>query len=525
MQAFCRRPARPGDWDASTSEGSTPPLYGARPRAGPGCRTPGRTRCATASLVGWSACGLSANPVRPSRAAAPVACGGSRGPRPTAPARLRSARATPVAWRRRGLRHRRFPGPGAPSPGGRSTSDMGTGARTCMGMVRVACEFRGLGGGCMSLGEARNPVGSRSSLLRAVMGRDVSPRPHHPWWVPYRRLALLCDVLAVGTAMVVATTLRPDGAASVAETGVAWLSPPFLATLIGASWILALVVCGAYSHALLGIGGDEYRRVAHAAFMLGGVLSAVAVLMRMDVARGFLFTALSLGVVLLLVGRRGMRQVLVRMRRGGAMIEDSLLIGSRAGVTWAAERIRATPAAGYRVSAIACAEPDAPGALALADGTVVCNLRHWDRLPQLLDETGLRTVIVADDVHTDRALLRHLSERVGDFDAQLVLTNQLADVLGPRAHLRPVQGLPLMAGVSRVSALEARLPERWSNRAGTPRELGGPDAAGVVCGRALVPLRAGQRPAGTVPREKWSRRVAPWLCSGVRAWSSPGGGP
>ncbi|WP_158591148.1 hypothetical protein [Kocuria tytonis] len=45
-------------------------------------------------------------------------------------------------------------------------------------------------------------------------------------------------------------------------------------------------------------------------------------------------------------------------------------------MTWAAERIRATPMGGYHVSAVACAEPGAPGVLTLADGTVLCNLRH-----------------------------------------------------------------------------------------------------------------------------------------------------
>ncbi|RKQ34183.1 hypothetical protein [Kocuria tytonis] len=78
----------------------------------------------------------------------------------------------------------------------------------------------------------------------------------------------------------------------------------------------------AYAHYLLGIGGYECHRVAHAMFMLGGVLSAMTVLVRMDVARGFLFTALSPGAVLLLAGRRGMRHVLVRKGRSGAMIED-----------------------------------------------------------------------------------------------------------------------------------------------------------------------------------------------------------
>ena len=297
----------------------------------------------------------------------------------------------------------------------------------------------------MSLRAAERSTGPRGTILSAVVGRTISPRRHRPWWIAYRRTALLCDLLAVGTAMTVATLLRFEDAARTTVVGVDWLSYPVIAAVIGAFWILVLVIRRAYSHHVLGFGDEEYRTIAHATFVLFGGLSMVAVLFQVDVARGFLAIALPLGLVLLFGGRWGMRQWLVRRRGAGAMLEDSLLIGSRDAVTWTAERIRRIPAAGYRVSAVVCAEPDAPDTVALSDGTVLANLRHWDRLGRLLEETGLRTVVVADDVHTDRAFLRHLSWQFEDSDVQLVLTSRLTDVVGPRIHWQPVEGLPLMA--------------------------------------------------------------------------------
>ncbi|WP_158591149.1 hypothetical protein [Kocuria tytonis] len=46
----------------------------------------------------------------------------------------------------------------------------------------------------------------------------------------------------------------------------------------------------------------------------------------------------------------------------------------------------------------------------------------------------MRTVIVADGVHADHASLRHLSERVVDWDVQPVLAIRPADVPGPWAR-------------------------------------------------------------------------------------------
>lgn len=288
--------------------------------------------------------------------------------------------------------------------------------------------------------------GERPRGATTPPARGPGRRASRPWWVPYRRAAVLSDVVAVTTAMAVANIARFDHAASsTTVVGVDWLTYPAISALIGVSWLIALAASRAYSHHRLGFGDEEYRALAHATFVLFGGLSMIAVLLLIDVARGFLAIALPLGVFLLFLGRWILRQVLVRRRAAGAMLEDSLLIGSQRAVTWTAEHIRRIPAAGYRVAAVVCAEPDAPDGLTLSDGTRLPNLRRWDRIMDLLDETGIRTVIVADDVPTDRRFLRQLSWQFEGTDVQLVLTSRLTDVAGPRIHWRPVEGLPLMA--------------------------------------------------------------------------------
>ncbi|WP_431357143.1 sugar transferase [Kocuria rhizophila] len=244
--------------------------------------------------------------------------------------------------------------------------------------------------------------------------------------------------------MVLANVVRFDGSTTATVVGLDWLTYPAISALIGLSWVFALVVSRAYSVHRLGFGEEEYRAVAHATFVLFGGLSMVAVLFRLDVARGFLAVALPLGTVLLYTGRWLLRRALARSRRAGSMLEDSLLIGSHRAVAWTAERIRRIPAAGYRVSAVVCAEPDAPDVVELSDGTQLPNMKHWDRIMDVVERSGLRTVIVADDTPADRQFLRQLSWQIEGSDIQLVLTSRLTDVAGPRIHWRPVEGLPLM---------------------------------------------------------------------------------
>lgn len=266
-------------------------------------------------------------------------------------------------------------------------------------------------------------------------------RPAKEWWYTYRRLVIMLDVLVVGIALVIANVARFSGL-QTAVVGLKSLTYPIISLILGVAWIVLLLGSRAYSSHTLGFGDSEYRRVVRATFLLFGGLSMAAVLFQFDFARGFLAIALPLGLLLILMGRWSMRQVLVRKRNRGAMMDEVLLIGSREAVQWTAERINRTPGAGYRIGAVACGADRVP--VTLEDGTELVNFGALDDTVDHLVTSGLRTVIIADDVQADRKFLRRLSWQLEDTTVQLVVTSRLTDVTGPRIHWRPVEGLPLM---------------------------------------------------------------------------------
>jgi exopolysaccharide biosynthesis polyprenyl glycosylphosphotransferase len=58
---------------------------------------------------------------------------------------------------------------------------------------------------------------------------------------------------------------------------------------------------------------------------------------------------------------------------------------------------------------------------------------------------GIKTVIVAGSVGTERRFLKNLGWELEETGTSLVLASQLTDIAGPRIHWRPIDGLPLMS--------------------------------------------------------------------------------
>lgn len=266
-------------------------------------------------------------------------------------------------------------------------------------------------------------------------------RPQEEWWRGYRAAVIALDVMVVGLALVIANIVRFSGE-HISVVGLQSFTYPILSLLVGAGWIVLLLGSRSYSNHVLGVGDTEYRKVISATFLLFGGLSMAAVLFQFDFARGFLGIALPLGLLFLLISRWVMRQLLVRKRGRGDLMDKVLLVGSPAAVRWTAERINRTPGAGYGIQAVACGSECSH--ITLQDGTELPNVGHMEDTVDHLITTGLRTVIVADDLQADRKFLRQLSWQLEDTTVQLVVTSRLTDVTGPRIHWRPVEGLPLM---------------------------------------------------------------------------------
>ncbi|NHN56411.1 sugar transferase [Calidifontibacter sp. DB0510] len=216
-----------------------------------------------------------------------------------------------------------------------------------------------------------------------------------------------------------------------------------LAAVLSFAWLLALLGMQSYRPEVLGVGGEEYRRVVRATFAAFGAFAVGCVIVRISIARGFLLMALGLGLALLLLHRNVMRVYLYRRRVRGQFMDRVLLIGSASEVDDVAEIIAERPEVGYQVAAVATGEPDP--AYVLPNGTRVPQLGPLATV--LAHTTGRRidAVIVAGHSRIPRSAMRQLAWDMERTPMRLVLASTITDIAGPRIHWRPVEGMPLMS--------------------------------------------------------------------------------
>ncbi|MFC9770258.1 MULTISPECIES: sugar transferase [unclassified Pseudarthrobacter] len=218
-------------------------------------------------------------------------------------------------------------------------------------------------------------------------------------------------------------------------------------TLLAVAWISALTTTQSRATSILGIGSEEYRRVASATFGVFGLLAIISMVLKFDVARGYIAIALPLGLIALLVSRRLWRAWLVRQRVKGQYCDRALLIGHRVEVGYVADQIRKQPSAGYQVIGAVIAGDEKPSAgdahVVTPSGLQVPSVGSLTRVVDTVKSTGASAVIVAGHVG-DRTFLKSLGWELEPTGASLVLASRLTDIAGPRIHWRPIDGLPLM---------------------------------------------------------------------------------
>jgi exopolysaccharide biosynthesis polyprenyl glycosylphosphotransferase len=287
-------------------------------------------------------------------------------------------------------------------------------------------------------------TGSAADQLReraSVVGQRVAAQPRKLGW-RHRLIASLAvtDAGAIAIALLAGQLLRfqTEGMrASTPENDVAYLS---LGAAIAAVWLIAL--SGTRSRMLrnIGTGTVEYQRVVNATFLTFGTLAVVALLVQVDIARGYLAVAFPLGLVLLLAGRITWRYVLHSMRRVGRCTTGSIIVGRPDDVARVVDELRRQYRVGYRAIGAtftgASHSPNAP--------EVDLPRVDFAELAATSKRTRTRAVIVAGELPGGSATIRRLGWELENSNTELILVSRLTDVAGPRIHLRPINGLPMV---------------------------------------------------------------------------------
>ena len=210
-------------------------------------------------------------------------------------------------------------------------------------------------------------------------------------------------------------------------------------------------------------------------------------LLQLPLSRGFLLLTFLLGVPLLLLERFTLRKIVHGMRRRGRLLHRVIAVGGPSGIAEVYDSLRRAQYVGYQVVG-ACV----PEGLAVEpERFPVPVLGRVADTRRLCNEYGADTVLVARGGYGTSHELRRIAWDLEGSSIELVVVPSLTDVAGPRIHMRPVAGLPLL-----------HLEEPQAGEAGgLSKRLFDVVLAGLALLAALAGA-AGGRGAGQAPRRR-----------------------
>lgn len=203
-------------------------------------------------------------------------------------------------------------------------------------------------------------------------------------------------------------------------------------------WLFMLHVKGTRRTDTLGVGSEEYKRVLAASFVTAGIAAIAALAGQVDIGRELILAGILPATVLLLLSRWMLRRILHARAANGATLHRVIVIGNARDITYLAQQLAKKSAGMYEIVGLI---EDSGTPVSLGDIPVSHTL---DELEQLIQINGADAVMVAGPLASGSETVRTLGWRLEKTKTELILAAGLTDVAGPRIHMRPVEGLPLM---------------------------------------------------------------------------------
>ena len=260
----------------------------------------------------------------------------------------------------------------------------------------------------------------------------------------YQHLALIGDGVSAVIAGAIALTVRFGTSPNPVYLLIAVAMP--------LAWLAIVAAQRGYEQRFLGTGPEEYRRVADAGLILFTSIAVISYAIRGEIARGYVFLAVPLTIVLTLLVRRQLRSWIYRLRARGLALQRVLVVGRADAVVSVIEKLDHEPQHGL-VPVGACV-PFVGIAVSHVHNVPVVG--DPSRVLQAVDETGAHVVAVVSHPDLSGQALRRLSWALEERNVELIVSPGIIEVAGPRLSIRPIAGLSLLH-LERPSASGGRL--------------------------------------------------------------------
>lgn len=262
--------------------------------------------------------------------------------------------------------------------------------------------------------------------------------PHARWQERYAAVTATVDV-GLLVLCVIAGMLLPAGSV-LALVG----SPQPLVGLAAGLLVLgAFPLVRAWEARVLGNGPEEFRRLARAVGGSAVVLALTGLaLQAAESVRLWVFLVLPVYGVVSLACRYALRRRLHHERRGERCMLPVLVVGSNDAVADMIRRTRRDRHFGWTVTGACTSTGTGPDGTSHIDGVPV--IGDLESVSGAVRGTGYRVVAVAPGPGWGPRRLHELAWQLEGTDTELAVDPGLMEIAGPRLHITPVDGLPLV---------------------------------------------------------------------------------
>ncbi|MCY1141319.1 sugar transferase [Actinoplanes sp. Pm04-4] len=266
------------------------------------------------------------------------------------------------------------------------------------------------------------------------------------WHRPYTLALVFLDLISVVLASHLAATYIEKSRSGFLGRSLGFLHGEqlfifFAYVVLPLGWLILLWANGTYDRRYLGLGSEEFKRIVRTSVTVVACVSLLAFATKAPLSRGTVAAVSLMAVAFLLIGRVAARQVLhFARRKTGHGAHRMILVGTLPEALEVYTAVTRSPAAGL-----------IPVAIHITDGyaaargieTPVPVYAARDVL-SLVREVGADTIAVCGSASAEPGELRRLAWQLEGTGVDLVVAPQLTDIAGPRVHIRPIEGLPLL---------------------------------------------------------------------------------
>lgn len=268
------------------------------------------------------------------------------------------------------------------------------------------------------------------------------------WSKKIKYIALVTDIVALSISFAIAHYFKFDltnpKIVGRQELDISYI---FLSVILIAIWVIALGVAGSRSLRVFGDGKSEYNIITKVSVYIFAIVVTFSFLTEVDFARRYIVVAFPLGWLLIVGARTAVRIMVRSYRQKGRMLTSLMIIGEQRASSHMYKLLKDSPEVGLKPVAVYLSDIEAKEQIEDIEkfSELFVNIgKNPKKIINQIEKLKIQAVIITDGHGMSPESIRQLGWELALRDVALMLAPATTDIAGPRIHMTPMNGFPLI---------------------------------------------------------------------------------